>query len=61
MTVKELLERLVSLVEQGCGEHIVKIYNGDSEQLEAVSGYLYGGTDGVVELCSDDYDEEQSQ
>ena len=50
MTVKELIERLQTLPP----DDIVKIYDADTEQLEAVSGYLYEGNDHIVELCSDD-------
>lgn len=51
MTARHLVEMLLALDDLDIP---VKAYNGDSEQLEEVSGMLYGGADQVVELCTDD-------
>jgi hypothetical protein len=55
MTVKELIMQLQDLVKHGLNENdIVKAFDGDSGQMEEVTGFLYGGSDHVVEICTDD-------
>ena len=52
MKVKELIE----LLGKADPEHCVKAFDGDSGQLEEVSGMVYAGRDGIVELCTDEPD-----
>lgn len=50
MTIRELIENL----EQFNPDATVIFWNPDSETLESVTGFLYGGKDNTVELCNDD-------
>ncbi len=52
MTVKELIEKLSAIDPSGAS--IVKIFDADSAQFEAVTGMIYGGGEDVIELHSDD-------
>lgn len=55
MTVNELIDHLKMLKSRGLdGKDRVKAFNGDSGQLEDVTGFLYGGTDGIVEILTDE-------
>lgn len=57
MTVRTLIDRLEDLIKHGLKESdIVKVFDGDTAQLEPITGILYGGSDNVVELCTDDTD-----
>lgn len=53
MKVSELIE----LLRKANPDDEVKAFDGDSGQIESVSGMLYGGKDGVTELCTDDPDD----
>jgi len=53
MTVNELIKSLQVLEGQGCGDDVVKIWNGDYEAMSPVTGNISGGGDGIVELFSD--------
>ena len=53
MTVQALIE----LLQEADPKDEVKAFDPDSGQIESVSGMLYGGTDGVVELCTDNPDD----
>lgn len=50
MTVAGLIARLQMLPPAA----VVKIFNADSRQFEAVTGMIYGGDEDVIELHSDD-------
>jgi hypothetical protein len=53
MTAQALIEQLTNLIAHGLNpKAIVKSYNGDTEQLEEVSGLLYDNEQ--VEICTDD-------
>jgi hypothetical protein len=49
MSVKELIEHLSNCKP----DEIVMAFNGDTGKIEPITGMLYGGTDGIVELCTD--------
>ena len=53
MTGAELIEMI-----QNCDglDSEIYAYNGDTLQLESVTGCLYGGKDNIIELCTDDTD-----
>ncbi len=51
MTVRELIERLQALPDQDAE---VITYDGDAEDMVPVTGMVYGGTDKVVALQTDD-------
>jgi hypothetical protein len=51
MTVKELCEELERCCQPG---DEVKAFDPNSMQIERVTGFLYGGRDGIVELQTDD-------
>lgn len=50
MKVRELIEML----QKANPEDEVKAWDAESEQMESVSGMIYAGQDGIVELCTDD-------
>jgi hypothetical protein len=53
MTVAEMINQLTLLREHGlAGTSVVKAYNGDTEQLEEVTGFLY--CDESTEICTDE-------
>lgn len=53
MTVKELIEHLQSSIEHGMNPNLqVYAYDGDSEKIEPVSGYVIGLYE--VELFTDE-------
>lgn len=41
MTVKELIERLTLISDQGCGDSDVMIFDPDSEQWETITCMTY--------------------
>jgi hypothetical protein len=50
MKVKELIEHLSDCKP----DEIVMAFDGNTGKIEPITGMLYGGTDGIVELCTDD-------
>lgn len=55
MTVDEVIAHLQQLVAHGLSPSaIVKAWNGDSNQVEPVTGFLYNENE--VEICTDDTD-----
>lgn len=56
MTVDSLIEHLQMLKTGGLsGTAVVKAYDGNSERLETVTGFLYDNA--TVELCTDTMNE----
>lgn len=51
MTVAELVKKLQELPDQAA---IVTAYDADAGERVPVSGMVYGGSDGIVELQTDD-------
>jgi hypothetical protein len=53
MTVDDIMAHLQMLKDGGLsGGAEMKAWNGDSEQLESVTGFLYD--DNEVEICTDE-------
>jgi hypothetical protein len=50
MSVEELIARLQEYPPKA----VVKIYNGDSEEMECITGFLIAADGTTIELCSDD-------
>lgn len=48
---------LIQMLRKAAPTDVVKIFDPNSQQMEEVTGMLYGGSDGVTELCSDDPDD----
>jgi hypothetical protein len=51
MTVAELVQRLRALPDQ---DAVVLAFDPDAGEIVPVTGMVYGGNDGVVELQTDD-------
>jgi hypothetical protein len=58
MTARELIDTLQDLAKHGLSlDDEVKVFDPDSGKIESVTGMLHGGTDHVIEFCTDDDDE----
>ena len=51
-TVRDLYNQLNLLIEQGCADELIFAFDGDSGQVEPLTGLTYG--EGVVEFYTDE-------